>query len=196
VAKRTEKPFIDLEDFCERVDPKIVGKRVFESLIMAGALDCFGHDRASMMAGMERMMGLASRAMRMLPWASWICSAPPAGRARSSSICRPPNLAARRPAAPRVSGRRLLSLGASARRIQDRAGKIACAELGRLLRRGEARRDGRPSGWHGDLKQERKTRTGNKMGVVNFSDNSGQYEAVLFAETLAQFAISWSPAGR
>jgi hypothetical protein len=34
------------------------------------------------------------------------------------------------------------------------------------------------------------------MGVVNFSDNSGQYEAVLFAETLAQFAISWSPAGR
>ena len=51
-----------LEDFCERVDPKIVGKRVLETLIMAGALDCFGHDRAAMMAGIERMMGLASRA--------------------------------------------------------------------------------------------------------------------------------------
>ncbi len=61
-AGAAEKPFTDLEDFCERVDPKIVGKRVFESLIMAGALDCFGHDRAAMMAGMERMMGLASRA--------------------------------------------------------------------------------------------------------------------------------------
>jgi DNA polymerase-3 subunit alpha len=36
-------------------------------------------------------------------------------------------------------------------------------------------------------KQERKTRTGNKMGVVNFSDTSGQYEAVLFSEGLAQY---------
>ena len=36
-------------------------------------------------------------------------------------------------------------------------------------------------------KHERKTRTGNKMGVVNFSDTTGQYEAVLFAETLAQY---------
>jgi len=36
-------------------------------------------------------------------------------------------------------------------------------------------------------KQERKTRTGNKMGVINFSDVSGQYEAVLFSEALAQY---------
>ncbi|OWK20175.1 hypothetical protein AJ88_34165 [Mesorhizobium amorphae CCBAU 01583] len=61
---RGEKPFKNLADFCERVDPKIVGKRVFESLITAGALDCFGHDRAAMMAGVERMMGLASLAQQ------------------------------------------------------------------------------------------------------------------------------------
>ena len=36
-------------------------------------------------------------------------------------------------------------------------------------------------------RQERKTRTGNKMGVVQFSDVSGQYEAVLFSEGLAQY---------
>ena len=36
-------------------------------------------------------------------------------------------------------------------------------------------------------RQERKTRTGNKMGVIAFSDQSGQYEAVLFSEALAQF---------
>ncbi|RWH15654.1 DNA polymerase III subunit alpha, partial [Mesorhizobium sp.] len=64
VEKRGERPFKSLADFCERVDPKIVGKRVFESLIMAGALDCFGHDRAVMMAGVERMMGLASLAQQ------------------------------------------------------------------------------------------------------------------------------------
>jgi DNA polymerase-3 subunit alpha len=42
-------------------------------------------------------------------------------------------------------------------------------------------------------KQERKTRTGNKMGVVVFSDTSGQYEAVMFAETLAQYRDMLEP---
>lgn len=36
-------------------------------------------------------------------------------------------------------------------------------------------------------RQERKTRTGNKMGIVTFSDASGQFEAVLFSEALAQY---------
>ncbi len=42
-------------------------------------------------------------------------------------------------------------------------------------------------------KQERKTRTGNKMGVVKFSDTSGQYEAVLFSEGLAQYRDMLEP---
>jgi DNA polymerase-3 subunit alpha len=36
-------------------------------------------------------------------------------------------------------------------------------------------------------KQERKTRTGNKMGIIVFSDSSGQFEAVLFSEMLNQY---------
>ncbi|MEK1868042.1 MAG: OB-fold nucleic acid binding domain-containing protein, partial [Ensifer adhaerens] len=36
-------------------------------------------------------------------------------------------------------------------------------------------------------KQERKTRTGNKMGIIAFSDSSGQFEAVLFSEMLHQY---------
>jgi DNA polymerase III subunit alpha len=36
-------------------------------------------------------------------------------------------------------------------------------------------------------KQERKTRMGNKMCVVQLSDASGQFEAVLFSELLAQY---------
>ena len=42
-------------------------------------------------------------------------------------------------------------------------------------------------------KQERKTRTGNKMGVIQFSDTTGQYEAVLFSEGLAQFRDMLEP---
>jgi DNA polymerase III subunit alpha len=36
-------------------------------------------------------------------------------------------------------------------------------------------------------RQERKTKTGNKMGIITFSDSSGQFEAVLFSEALAQY---------
>jgi len=34
---------------------------------------------------------------------------------------------------------------------------------------------------------ERRTKTGNKMGIIGLSDPSGQYEAVIFAEGLAQY---------
>jgi DNA polymerase III subunit alpha len=36
-------------------------------------------------------------------------------------------------------------------------------------------------------KQERRTKTGNKMGIVNFSDATGQFEGVLFSESLAEY---------
>ncbi|MEM7464296.1 MAG: OB-fold nucleic acid binding domain-containing protein, partial [Pseudomonadota bacterium] len=36
-------------------------------------------------------------------------------------------------------------------------------------------------------RQERRTRTGKRMGIVQFSDPSGQFEAVIFEEGLAQY---------
>jgi len=188
VAKRAEKPFLDLEDFCERVDPKIVGKRVFESLIMAGALDCFGHDRASMMAGMERMMGLASRshedaAMGIMDMFG------AAGGPRQKQL----HLPAAEPWLPADRLHRefqVVGFYLSAHPLDeyktalDKLRVQSWADFSVAVKRGATA--GRLAGTV-TSKQERKTRTGNKMGVVNFSDNTGQYEAVLFAETLAQF---------
>jgi DNA polymerase-3 subunit alpha len=42
---RTEKPFSDLFDLCERVDLRTCNKRVFEALIYSGALDGLGGHR-------------------------------------------------------------------------------------------------------------------------------------------------------
>jgi DNA polymerase-3 subunit alpha len=36
-------------------------------------------------------------------------------------------------------------------------------------------------------RQERRTRTGSKMGIIGLSDPTGHYEAILFAEALAQY---------
>ena len=133
---------------------------------MAGALDCFGHDRAAMMAGVERMMGLAALAQQNATSGQADMFGASLGGQSQALNLPPPSLAAGRKAAPRIPGRRLLSLGPSARRIQVRAAEDAGADLGRVLRRREAGATaGRLAGTV-TSKQERKTRTGNKMGVV------------------------------
>jgi DNA polymerase-3 subunit alpha len=58
------------------------------------------------------------------------------------------------------------------------------AEFSNAVKRGAAA--GRLAGTV-TSKQERKTRTGNRMGVIQLSDTTGQFEAVLFSETLAQY---------
>jgi DNA polymerase-3 subunit alpha len=43
----------DLFDFCERVDPRQVPKAAIEKLIKSGAMDCFGGNRARLMAALS-----------------------------------------------------------------------------------------------------------------------------------------------
>ena len=42
--------FRDLFDFCERIDKRVVNRRVLEALVRAGAFDCINPDRASLFA--------------------------------------------------------------------------------------------------------------------------------------------------
>src|SRR5450830_481142 len=51
VASRiADGPFKDLFDFCKRVDKRQINRRTVDSLIRAGAFDCFGVDRAILQA--------------------------------------------------------------------------------------------------------------------------------------------------
>ena len=194
VERRGERPFKSLADFCERVDPRIVGKRVFESLVMAGAFDCFGHDRAAMMAGVDRMMGLAALAHENAVLGQADIFGASLG-AQSQALALPA-------AEPWLPADRLhrefqvVGFYLSAHPL-DEYGKALeklrvqnWAEFSAAVKRGATA--GRLAGTV-TSKQERKTRTGNKMGVVNFSDMTGQYEAVMFSETLAQYRDMLEP---
>ncbi len=57
VRNRLENgPFRDIFDFCERVDPRLVGKGVIEKLIKAGAMDCLKAHRAQLMHLLPRAL--------------------------------------------------------------------------------------------------------------------------------------------
>jgi DNA polymerase-3 subunit alpha len=57
-------PFKNLFDFCARVDLKSLNKRMFESLIMAGAMSSLGEERARLIAGIDRAIEYAQAAQR------------------------------------------------------------------------------------------------------------------------------------
>ena len=63
IAARTEGgKFKDLFDFCLRVDRKQINRRTIESLIRAGGMDCFGVDRAMLLASVGFAMEAAGQA--------------------------------------------------------------------------------------------------------------------------------------
>jgi DNA polymerase III subunit alpha len=188
VERRGDKPFASLEDFASRINPRIVNRRTMEGLIAAGALDCFGHDRASLVGGLERIVGLAQRAVETAE----------SGQADifgAFSAVEPEKLYL--PATdPWVTSEKLLrefqALGFyfSAHPLDDYASTLKkmrvqqYADFALAVKRGASA--GRLAGTVAS-KQVRRTRTGNKMGIFVLSDATGQYEVVMFSEVLQHY---------
>jgi DNA polymerase-3 subunit alpha len=61
-ARESGGKFKDLFDFCKRVDRKQINRRTIESLIRAGAMDCFGVDRAMLLASVVFAVEVADQA--------------------------------------------------------------------------------------------------------------------------------------
>jgi len=60
-ARKDGGKFKDLFDFCKRVDRKQINRRTIESLIRAGAMDCFNVDRAILLASVSFAMEVAGQ---------------------------------------------------------------------------------------------------------------------------------------
>ncbi|MFY0542917.1 DNA polymerase III subunit alpha [Brevibacillus sp. H7] len=60
VRERARRPYRDLFDFCDRVDSRLVNRRVVESLIMCGALDSLPGHRTQLLVLLDEAMGKAT----------------------------------------------------------------------------------------------------------------------------------------
>ena len=56
--------FASMEDFCSRLDGRVVNKKILESLVRCGALDFTGRDRAEMFSQLDTVMASAASAHR------------------------------------------------------------------------------------------------------------------------------------
>ena len=185
VDARGDKPFASLADFARRIDPRGVNKKALECLAAAGAFDELESDRAVAFASVEPMLAIAHRRAedlasgqsaftlgepdaaplltRAAPWSA-------ADRLRREFeaigfFLSGHPLEAYEPALKRLRTMRWIEFARAAR------GGSATARLGASV----------------IDRHERRTRSGSKLGVIQLSDPSGQYEAIIFQEGLAQY---------
>ena len=72
-ARESLGRFTSFFQFCESVDPRLLNKRVMESLVRAGALDGLGANRAQMIAAIDGAVERSQRiAARARDWAAWL----------------------------------------------------------------------------------------------------------------------------
>jgi len=185
IAARAPGKFTDLADFAARVNPRAVNKRVLESLAIAGAFDEFEANRARVLAVVEAVLGRAQRAHDTAAVGQSELFG--GGAAREPIML--PQVEAWLPAERLRREYEAVGFFLSGHPLDDYAAVLKklrvqpWAEFSRAVKNGTTA--GRVAGTVVS-RQERRTRTGNKMGIIGLSDPTGHYEAVIFAEGLAE----------
>ncbi|MDB5571422.1 MAG: dnaE [Hyphomicrobiales bacterium] len=185
VAARGDRPFRDIGDFARRISPREVNKKVLESLAAAGAFDEFEPDRARAFAAMETVLAVANRTQ----------AEEAAGQSGLFGGAEPERINIPRTQtwtpAERLK-REFDSVGffLSGHPLDDYEGVLQRLRVERWVDFARAVKKGASSARLAATvldRQERRTKTGNKMGIVTLSDASGQYEAIMFQEALNQY---------
>ena len=184
VEARGSGRFASLTDLARRIDPRAVNKKALECLVNAGAFDDLEPERAVAFASIEPMLAHAQRnaleraagqnalfgesdaaplKVRAQPWNS-------ADKLRREFEA----------VGFFLSGHPLEAYDNALKRI----GAKRWADFSRAVRGGAT--TGKLAASVLD-RSERRTKTGSKLGVIQLSDPSGQYEAIIFQEGLSQF---------
>jgi len=188
VEARGDRPFKDLACLARRLNPRMINKRTLESLVQAGALDCIEPDRARAFAAVEPMMKLAASAAEAA--STGVTDMFGGVVADDVSLRIPPHEVW--PMADTlkreytaigffVSGHPLDEYGD----LLDKLRVQSWADFCRSVRAGTSS-VGRVAASVLD-RAERRTKTGNKMGIVTLSDRTAHFEAIIFSEGLGQY---------
>jgi len=186
VAERTANgPYKDLSDFARRCNTKALNKRALETLGAAGAFDALEGNRALVHGNVEQMLALGNRLAANAAQGIGDLFGD-GGKARPQMDMRPAKAWAPMEKLQHefeavgffLSGHPLDAYAS----VLAKLGVTTYAELEARAERGEAA--GRVAGIVVSIR-ERRSQKGNKFAFAMFSEPTGQFEAVIFSETLA-----------
>jgi DNA polymerase-3 subunit alpha len=181
-------PFLSLGDFARRIDGHVLNKRALESLAKAGAFDALNPNRRQVCEGAETILSLAQRTAAAAEVGQGELFGHSGSQAPNSDFHLPAvepwlpmdKLAAEYEAVGfYLSGHPLDGYLKQLARI----GVEPWAAFHEKVLNGQ----GNVAKLAGTVtyRQERRSKNGNRFAFVGFSDPSGQFEAVVFSDTLA-----------
>jgi DNA polymerase-3 subunit alpha len=189
--RATGGPFRDLGDFAERVNPKLINKRALETLTSAGVFDDLSPNRARVYANIEQLLSHAGRladnratgqndlfgsgggsatpmpaaTLQLRDTASWDLMETLSHELEAIGFYLSGHpLDDYVDALARLKVTRWSELEAKLQNQSSTEARIAATVI---------------------YKQERRSKSGNRFAFAGFSDPTGQFEAVVFSDTLA-----------
>jgi DNA polymerase-3 subunit alpha len=186
VEARKAGLFTSLADFASRVNPRAINKRVIESLAAAGAFDGLDSNRARVFAGAEAILAACQRGHE----AATMGQNDMFGGAADAPTIMLPQIEPWLPAERLRREYDAIGFFLSGHPLDDYATVLKRLRVQSWAEFSRAVKTGATAGKVAATvvsRMERRTKTGNKMGIMGLSDPTGHFEAVLFSEGLAQY---------
>jgi DNA polymerase III subunit alpha len=186
VQARKDGLFTSLADFASRVNPRAINKRVIESLAAAGAFDALDSNRARVFAGAEAILSACQRSHE----AATMGQNDMFGGAADAPTIMLPQIEPWLPAERLRREYDAIGFFLSGHPLDDYATVLKRLRVQSWSEFSRAVKTGATAGKVAATvvsRMERRTKTGNKMGIIGLSDPTGHFEAVLFSEGLAQY---------
>jgi DNA polymerase-3 subunit alpha len=184
--RRKKGLFTSLADFAARVSPRAINKRIIESLAAAGAFDTLEPNRARVFAGADAILAACQRSHE----AATSGQNDMFGNAADAPTIMLPNVEPWLPADRLRREYDAIGFFLSGHPLDDYATVLKRLRVQSWAEFSRAVKTGATAGKVAATvvsRMERRTKTGNKMGIMGLSDPTGHFEAVLFSEGLAQY---------
>jgi DNA polymerase-3 subunit alpha len=178
--------FTSLADFAARVSPRAINKRIIESLAAAGAFDTLEPNRARVFAGADAILAACQRSHE----AETSGQNDMFGNAADAPTIMLPQIEPWLPADRLRREYDAIGFFLSGHPLDDYATALKRLRVQTWAEFSRAVKTGATAGKVAATvvsRMERRTKTGNKMGIMGLSDPTGHFEAVLFSEGLAQY---------
>ena len=168
------------------MNPRAINKRVIESLAAAGAFDALDSNRARVFAGAEAILSACQRSHE----AATMGQNDMFGGAADAPTIMLPQVEPWLPAERLRREYDAIGFFLSGHPLDDYATVLKRLRVQSWAEFSRAVKTGATAGKVAATvvsRMERRTKTGNKMGIIGLSDPTGHFEAVLFSEGLAQY---------